>query len=413
MYLKYQETQHSSLWAGQRIKQNSFLPITQGRIPSAILDFDPDSLEVFRDFFDFEDYQKYLTYDVDLMVESDKSEEQKNLVENSLKEAINKTLIDTQKSHPAEGMESFDRGLEVLIKGNFFNQLVTNFKITLKEENISSGVFQINLNFSPRTTSEFTYSEELSSNNLTSWKQKGTLLKRLQKKNLEFHEHILHSPVPAGADIYQYKGGQISLWFEIPKDENTPKGFLRIRRYYRATELANSKSNIRDNQFRVNLVHFKSLEKTNQVGSFENFVTVDLYKDFNGTKEGLSLDRVELHFGKVLPSTFHKKNLSRGLASFNRNVIETSELNIHGALSFHNKEYLYITQVEKLVFDFKTGEFSNKSKLKTIFKHSDLRGSDLGSAQHKVSQKLLNEYGIELIKSFKLGEIHSKFGGKK
>lgn len=405
--LKYLEGQHTAYWS---TKETEAALLTPNRSPSALLDFDPDSLEVYRDFFDFEDFQKYLDYRLSIKVFSDKPEEFKPKIDYSLKEAINQTLMQAKGSNSREGIESHDKGLMSLIEGKLFSDLVFNFRRNLKNLKIEKGRYQVNFNFLPRISPEFSYREEFSSNQLIDWSTKGSLVSQLNQNAPSFEEKIITSPVPSGSDVYQYKGGQISLWFDL---KDSPKGFVRIRRYFRATELANSKAQIEDEQFRVNLVHFKSLNKVNRNGLKENFITVDLYKKFESEGSKPELDRVELHFGKVLPEKFHNKDLARSLASYSSTVIETSELNIHGVLNFHDKEYMFVSKVEKLVFDFKTGEFSSKSKLNTIFQKSDLKGTHLGSAQFKVSQKLLDQYGIRLIESFKLGEIHSKFGGKK
>lgn len=405
-YLKYQEKQHISYWASQEAPPEQS-PV---RSPSALLDFDPDSLEVYRDFFDFESFQKYLDYKLSLKIYSNQPKEQDAVILKTLKESINETLIQKNAGHKTEGIESHDKGLLSLIEGNLFTDLAYEFKKRLKKKGFPKGLYQINFNFTPHTHSEFTYNDQLGSNNLIDWSKKGSLVKSMNKLPKTFEEKIVFTPVPASSDSYQYKGGQITLWLDMDAD---PKGFIRVRRYFRASELANSDAHIQDETFRVNLVHFKSLNKKNKHGNSENFVTVDLYKKFEGENGKPELDRIELHFGKVLPQRFESKDLSRGLASYSNSVLETSELNIYGVLNYHSKEHIFMTKVEKLVFDFKSGEFSSKSKLKTSFKSEELKGTHLGSAQFKISQKLLDDYGIKLIESFKLGEIHSKFGGKR
>lgn|GEM_PF-2074271 len=423
-YQKYQQTQHVSFWANQSENIQDGI----NRRPSAILDFDPDSLEVYRDFFSYETYQKYLTYDLSLNFRTNKNKELlderlKEKLNLSLRNSIKTTLIQKNTATSEEGVEAHDKGLVSLIKENLIQELTKNFIKNIKAHKIVDGTFQIDLNFTPRMNPEFSFDEELSSNQLVNWTHTDRLAKKLKIKESLFHQKILETPVPASTETYQYKGGQITIWFRVLDSDsqaNSPapnkervKGFIRIRRYYRAPELANNEPYIVDDNFRLNMVHFKSLQKRNKHEKSENFVTIDLYKEFDLENQTPRLDRVELHFGKVLPDNFHTSSLIGKLHAYKDDVIETSELNLHGVLKYHDSEYIFVSQLEKLVFDFKTGQFSNKSKMKTVFKKSDLSGPHLGSAQHKVFNKLLHEHGLALIKSFHLGDIHSKFGGRK
>lgn len=416
-YNKYQQTQHQPYWASKEYDN-------RGRTPSAVLDFDPDSLEIYRDFFSYVTYQKYLTYDLSLNFRTDRDEEHlKDKFNLSLRNSIRNTLIQKTPKATEEGIESHDKGLVSLIKENLIQELTKNFLKTIKAYKIVNGTFQIDLNFSPRINSELNFNEELSSNQLVNWSQTSRLTNEINEVEIPFHQKVFEMPVPATTETYQYKGGQITIWFKTL--DTTPqlhlpspskrgvKGFIRLRRYFRAPDMANNEPHILDENFRLNMVHFKTLEKRNRHDKNENFVTIDLYKEFDLENQTPRLDRVELHFGKVLPDNFHTTNLIGSLFAYKDNVIETSELNLHGALKYGDKDVLFVSKLEKLVFDFKTGEFSNNSKMKTIFRNSDLRGPHLGQAQHKVYNKLLHEYGLELIRSFHLGEIHSKFGGRK
>lgn len=394
------------------------------RSPSALLDFDPDSLEIYRDYFSYPTYQKYLSYDLSLNFRTNKDEPYvKEVLQESLRETIRTSLIQKKTETAEEGVESHDKGLVALIKGNLINNLVDNFVKTIKVYKIINGTFQIDLNFVPKVQKEFGYGPELASNELVNWSQKDSLFNELKKEDVPLHQKILETPVPSGSNTYQYKGGQITIWFKVmdlvptlhlpnPKKRGV-KGFIRLRRYYRAPELANTDPFIEDKDFRLNMVHFKSLKKKNKNGVSENFVTADIYKEFDLENPVPKLDRVELHFGKVLPDNFHKNSLIGRLFAYKEKTIETSELNLYGVLKYHDKEYVFESQLNKLVFDFKSGEFSKKSKIKTVFKKSNLKGPQLGSAQLKVYNKLLEEHGLKLIESFKLGEIHSKFRGQR
>lgn len=430
-YVKIQQGRHRGHWAyqdQQRQKARGNNTSQINREPSALLDFDPDSLEIYRDFFSYPTTQKYLTYDLSLNFRSDKDKPYvKKTLEKSLQETIRKSLMQVDQTTSDQGIESHDKGLLSLIKGNLVHELVANFVKTIKVYKIANGTFQIDLNFIPRVEEEFGFSPELSTNELVDWSIKDSLLEELEKEDIPLHQKILETPVPSSSGTYQYKGGQITIWFKVmdmvpqlklpslipsPK-KRAIKGFIRLRRYYRAPELANTDPFIEDKDFRLNMVHFASLKKKNRYGVSENFVTADLYKEFDLENPRPTLDRVELHFGKVLPDNFHKNNLIGRLFAYKEKTIETSKLNIYGALKYHDKEYIFESHLSKLVFDFKTGEFSKKSKIQTTFKKSNLRGPQLGSAQHKVFNKLLHDNGLKLIESFNLGEVHSKFRGKK
>ncbi len=420
LMVKIRQGQHKGLWATQlKIDKRE-----NGRTPSALLDFDPDSLEIYRDFFSYPTYQKYLSYDLGLNFRSDKDNQYiKDTMRKTLHESIRTSLIEKDAELSEEGIEAHDKGLTTLIKGHLIHNLIDNFVKTVKVYRIANGTFQIDLNFTPRVQAQFGYDEELKSNEFINWSKKGTLKSLVESEEKPFHQKILETPVPFGDQTYQYKGGQVTLWFKVmdmvpqlqlpnPK-KRAVKGFIRLRRYFRAPQLANNKPFIEDEDFRLNMVHFKSLKQKNRIGVKENFVTVDLYKEVNLENPKPVLDRVELHFGKVLPDNFHKNSLIGRLFAYKDKVIKTSEMNLHGVLNFKGRDYLFETRLDKLVYDFKEGEFSKKSKMSTSFKKSDLRGPTLGEAQHIISQKLLRDYGLKLIDSFKLGEIHSKFRGQK
>lgn len=418
--VEYNKTQHKGLWLTQLKIDDSRV----NRSPSAVLDFDPDSLEIYRDFFSYPTYQKYLSYDLSLNFRTNKDEDYiREEMKKSLQETIRSSLIEKNKSLSEEGIEDHEKGLTSLIKGHLTQNIINNFVKTIKVYKILNGTFQIDFNFTPRVESQFSYNTELSSNEYINWSQRGKVKGLIESEEKALHEKILEAPVPFGNETYQYKGGQITLWFKVmdmapklhlpnPKKRGI-KGFIRLRRYFRAPQLANTEPFIEDKDFRLNMVHFKSLKQKNRNDVKENFVTVDLYKEFDLENLKPRLDRVELHFGKVLPDNFHKNTLIGRIFSYNDKVIKTSEMNLHGVLKFNNKDYLFETRLDKLVYDFEEGEFSKKSKIRTYFKRSDLKGPRLGEAQHMISQKLLQQHGLELIKSFKLGEIHSKFKGKK
>ena len=428
-FVKYQQGQHIGFWDYQaqlkaKITKSAGAQTGPARSPSALLDFDPDSLEIYRDYFSYPTYQKYLSYDLSLNFRTDKDEPYvKRVLQKSLRETIRTSLIQKKAITTEEGIEIHDKGLVALIKGNLVNSLVDNFVKTIKVYKIINGTFQIDLNFVPRSQKEFGYDAELNSNELVNWSKKDSLYEELMEEEQPFHQKVLETAVPSSSNTYQYKGGQITIWFKVmdlvptvkipnPKKRGV-KGFIRLRRYYRAPELANTEPFIEDKDFRLNMVHFKSLKKRNKNGVSENFVTADIYKEFDLENPVPKLDRVELHFGKVLPDNFHKNSLIGKLFAYKEKTIETSELNLFGVLNYHDKEYVFESQINKLIFDFQTGEFSKKSKIKTVFKRSNLKGPQLGSAQHKVYNKLLEEHGLKLIESFKLGEIHSKFRGQK
>jgi hypothetical protein len=428
-FVKYQQTQHIGFWKHQAQLREKLAVANQGasgpaRSPSALLDFDPDSLEIYRDYFSYPTYQKYLSYDLALNFRTDKDKPYvKEVLQKSLQETIRTSLIQKKAATAEEGIEAHDKGLTALIKGNLVNSLVDNFVKTIKVYKIINGTFQIDLNFIPKAQKEFGYDSELASNELINWSKKDSLFEELKREDVPFHQKVLETPVPSTSNTYQYKGGQITIWFKVM--DLTPtlklpsptkrgvKGFIRLRRYYRAPELANTEPFVEDNDFRLNMVHFKSLKKKNKNGVSENFVTADIYKEFDLENPVPKLDRVELHFGKVLPDNFHKNSLIGRLFAYKEKTIETSELNLFGVLKYHDKEYVFESQINKLIFDFKTGEFSKKSKIRTTFKRSKLKGPQLGSAQHKVYNKLLEEHGLKLIESFNLGEIHSKFRGQR
>ena len=388
-FAKYQQTLHDSFWANQSIKEFD----DRGRLPSSLMDFNPDSIEIYRDYFNFDSFQKYLSYDLELVVQTNQKEAESQL---RAKELFQRSLKDS--------LSSSDIDIMNLVEGNLISDVVQRVMESLDDKVI----YQVDLNFSPRVTSEFSFKKELASNDLLVWYQGNTLLQDLKKTKRPLHEVVADTSTPQTINTYQYKGGQISLWFS----KAHKKGFIRFRRYCSSTELAQTDPFVDQESFRLSLIHFKKLEtKDGEASHRDSFITIDIYKDFHIEKTKPRLNRMEVHFGKLLPPVFHEFNLIERPYAYQDQVIETSELNLHGVVKHHGKSHIFVTKLEKLVFNFQKGEFSDQSKLKTTIKSNYIEGSQKGVLQHKIHRKLIHENAIKLIDSFDLGEIHKTFKG--
>lgn len=397
-FVEYRKTQVVGYWQEQD-PQNSK---EGGRFPSAKTDLDPSSISLYRDFFSYDEFHKYLTFKITLDLQGAGDPKKREVI---LDQALKETLAD-QSDQPLKehGIERLQAGLKGLLSQELLPRLAFNLEKKLEKEfEDHESPFQVNLSFSPETHSEFNFNEEFSESGALLWHDGKSLSQKLKTKERRLHEKIFHTAIPSRPGFYQYHGGQITLWYH-PKDK---KGFIRFRRYMRSPRLAKSRAFIKSDDFRVNIIHLNPVD-TNEEGAYKKgrFVTADIYQGFSEEKPKPWLERSETYFGKLLPTQNYERSLAQVGYPYKKEVIETDQLNLHGVVNHEGKEVMFQTQVEKLVYDFKKQEFSTHSKLNSQLNQRQMASLDHGKVQQKIYHNLLKAQVIGLIQGLSLRELY-------
>ena len=389
----YKKTQFSLYWEKANVlKPNSRRPAS---LPSLkILNHD-----IYRDFFNYEDYEMYLHYETELNVHSSKPNINKQEFKSIFFEILEKQVNEIKQSRIIPN--------DSILYQKFFSSLYKD--LTTRE--INKGHFQFDLNFIPILSEGINYTNELNNKTTLDWTTVGSFTTTLENTQKSFEEEVLATPLPKNSRTYQYKAGQITLW--IKQGKESPEGFIRLRRYFRLNELSDTIHNIEDDHFSINYIRSKSLKKKNKNGEAENIVTVDVYLNLNESQETSPQERIEIHFGKLLKEKFHSKNVALKPDYYSKEVIKTGELLFYGKVKINNVDHDFSSLVEKLVFNLNTGNFSSQTKINTKILRPTLNNDFKGTADYKVFQNIINNYGIQIIKRLNLGEIHSSFRGIK
>ncbi len=386
-YKGYQKTQFLGYWSKEKTQVK--------RIPASQTDLSRDAINLYRDYFSYDEFHKYLSYEISLELLNNGHEEK-------LQEALEESLIgkNTPQPYKSKGIERLQTGLKGLLKEELLPKLIINLSQKIKGEQ----PVQLNLDFTSKISPEFNFKRELASTTSVHWGEKGELTEKLSLTKSPLHFHVFETSLPAQTQYYQYHGGQVTLWYS-PQEK---KGFIRYRRFFRSPDLAKAKSFINEDEFRINLIHFKPLE-TKVPGAYKRgrFVTTDIYQSFSEEGMNPKLERAEIFFGKLLPTHYYEKNLATSLYGYNENVIQSDQLNLHGVLKHEGQDLMFTTEVEKLVYDFNKKEFTAQSKLR-----SELKGKESinGEIQQRIYYRLLKKNVIDLIQGIGLRQIYGHIG---
>lgn len=406
----YEKNRIKSYWADY---QNKKLPSKKnGRFPSSqmLLEGSPETENLIRPFFQFNTYNKYLNYDLEVKFRTNKDDDHiLKTSKDAIKEAVTKTLV-----VPAQGESK--ESLTKIFQDNLIEELIDQFVKTLKVYKIVNGSFQIDLNFKPRVSAQFSFNEELSSNQLIQWDAVQEHELELASIHHTVAEKAISMKLPYNNEPFQYKGGQISLWFKLvdlkPDFQlNSPRervatGFIRYRKYFKAPHLLEEiklKSNAK--------IDFEKVSFTT-INEHSPYITVDAYQVFNFNRPIPKIDRVEFHFGKLLEDNFHRDSV---LSSFHKkkDPIVTGELIFSGRYNQSGHDYKFDSIVQSLVFDFNRGNFTRDSKIKTMLKSRTNTVQQKGRIQNEIYTQLLDGLGIDLIQKLKLGSVQYFQGGRK
>ena len=397
-------------WYDHQVSQTKKAQAKNGRMPSSLLDPEKIDFSLYHDYFSYNSFQKYMEYELDVEFRTDKDKE---FLQKKARLALHNAITESfkKKANLPEGEGS----IALLLKENLIQQFIQNFIKSLSVLKIVNGTFQIDLNFSPSIQPTLNYKNELASNQLVNFDDKDKFSDFLDKKELSLHEKVMKLPTPDTGDFYQYKGGQITIWIKtldlvwnpanpIPNPKkNAVKGFVRYRRFFKADKLHSLAPFIKEKDFKLNLVSFP-----NKQGIKNSFVTVDVFKEFNLGQIMPDLERMEVHFGKLLPNNFHKNSLIGRIFNYKEKSLKTGDLFLEGEIKIDGEKEEFKTKVSKLVFDFKKDEFSTKSKLTTTLKGFEDDFQESGRIKYMVKNKLLTDYALQLIKSLNIDDFHKE-----
>lgn len=406
----YETLRIKSYWADY--KNQEAQKAKHGRFPSSlqIMEGHPETQYLLRPYFQFKTYNKYLNYDLEINFRTNKDDS--NILDSSkqaLKEALAKTLVLPENGDPKESIIK-------IFKENFMQELITRFVKTLKVYKIINGSFQIDLNFIPRVSAHFNFDEELSSNQLIRWDSLSEHELELESIHHTIAQKVLSLSLPNNDDPFQYKGGQISLWFKLvdlkPKfkinsDKKTmASGFIRYRKYLRAPHLLKPIKLKGNDKLKFDNISFKPYRQR------DPYITVDIYQDFDSQTPNSKLSHVAFHFGTLLEDNFHNNSL---LTTFHKgkSPIKTGELIFKGTYQMRGHSYKFKSLVKSLVFDFRKENFKRSSKINVELSSHTNTPQQKGQLQNEIFTKTLNGLGIQLIKGLRLGSIQYFQGGTK
>lgn len=384
---------------------------TIDRSPASALDQFKPELKIYQEMFSYSTDQKKISYDLDVKLRTDADDEYlKRKADLALHDAFRLSFdkINSEKEKDPSLISVFKTGL--------IESFVDHFIKTIGALKLVNKTFQIDFSFIPNIQKDLNYKEELSSNQLIQWDDIGSLYQELQSKELPLQEKILNTKLPATEKLFQYQGGQISLWikildmspsFNIPNPKkNAVKGFVRIRRYYKANGLAELSPFLRNSEFKIDKLGL-DFEKEKK----DFFITVDLFKEFSLGDIIPKLDRIEIYFGTLLPDNMYKNNIIGKLISNEDHAIKTAELKIKGSFkSQEGSSHPFQSSIQRLTYDFekKSFDFGDSRIRSVITGNSESPESNLNLQFH---QALLKRFAPELIKGLYLQEFHDDIVG--
>jgi len=391
-YHSYETGRVKNYWADYK-NQNVNPLKNKGRFPSSnlLIEGSTDIVNILKTYFQFETYNKYLNYDLDIQFKTDLEDQvQTKQAEMSLKQTF-ASLLTTQDSKVEI--------VSTLFEDKLFEELMHDCVEELKKKNITSGTFEINLNFSPIISSYFNYHEELSSNQLFQWDKAEAHELELNTLDHSISQKAIQTKIPLNNEAYQYKGGQISLHFklislksdiqiQLPEDL-VASGHIRFRKFFRAPHI---KQGIKFKE-NSNISFDKSIFLSHQ--ERDPYVTVDIIQEFNHSYPTPKLSRVEFTFGKLLENRF----------TSTKEDIFTGDLILKGSYLKQAHSYEFESVLQTLVFDFKKGNFTRNSKIKTMIKTPTGTPQQRGRLQNEIFEELIDDMGLELIQKLKLGSV--------
>lgn len=391
---------YSKLW-----KDNQSLS-SISRLPAAA-NWSEVDIDLITDYFDYPTYGKLINHKIRTNFYTNKNE--KYLKEKSLRtiqEAFQKTF---------EHKKPEEKAAKLFTK-NLYSEFIDNFIKTIQITKIVNGQFQFDFEFSPEINQSIEFTKELSTNDLIDTRNQESLLEIVDAPQKDITDEILDIPWPDSGDYYQYVGGNITVWFKVldlvwkptspipnPK-KNAVKGFLRFRKYFKVNP-QNSKLHLIENRFFniENIIFMKEDE------SDLRYVTVDVYKTFDLENLTPQLDRMEIHFGKLKPSNEIHDSILENLISKDKPDINTGDLILRGfyVSDFESQKKLQVQiKIKSLIYDFKSDEFDEESKIIVSTDGNRLPQSQMGLIKNEVRDRLLRMSSTELLNALEIERFY-------
>ncbi len=384
------------------------------RNPASVLDQLSPEIEIYKDFFSTDTYQKRVSYEMDVKLRTDVSEEYlRKKAELALHDSFR---ISFEKMREAKEK---DPPLVNLFKEGLIESFTTHFVKTIGALRLVNSTFQIDFSFVPKIHKDFNYVPELSSNQLVQWNDTNSFYDELTKEDQSLQEQILKAKIPSNKEGYQYYGGQLSIWlkildthprFDIPDPKkNAVKGFLRFRRYYKANAIADLKPFLRGQDLKMESVKVE-MEK----GKKDFFITVDVFKEFSLGSIMPKLDRMDIHFGTLQPDNLYKNSFIGMIFTNDNGTIKTGEIKIKGEFKAEDGSlYPFRTSLERLSYDFNKKSFDvSASKLFTTTSPPPSgEGQRMRPLNMQFEEMLLKRFTPELIEGLSLNDFHRNVGG--
>ncbi|PIP94682.1 MAG: hypothetical protein COW00_09220 [Bdellovibrio sp. CG12_big_fil_rev_8_21_14_0_65_39_13] len=391
-----------SLWKNQ--------PSTQQRTPAST-SLDHLDLELISDYFEYPTYNKFIGYDIKSKFWTNKDDDYlKTKSLKTIQEAFAKTFKQTEE-------EKLDKKASFILKQNIYKGFIENFIKTIAVSKIVNGQFQFDFEFTPYIETDINYNREFSSNQLIRLDDTKSIYDILTNEDKEIAENIYRLPWPDSGEYYQYVGGNLTLWVKLfdlvwhpshpfpnPK-KNAVKGFVRYRRYFKVNPQNNKTHEIKNANFEINHIIYKKDESNEK-----RFLTVDIYKQFDLENPIPQLDKMEIHFGKLLPSNIIHDSILEDLLSKDLPAIDTGEMVLSG--KYHsemngNQSLNSNIKIKKLVYDFKIHEFTEESKIVVSLAGNQLDLEDSGILKNEVKDRLLRSSALDLTNALELREFYS------
>ncbi|GEM_PF-3823703 len=372
------------------------------RLPASL--FNDIDLITFQDFFSSSSLEDGIKYDIttDFWTNKDTDYLQEKSLE-SIREAILKTATAAGEQLPDEKIV-----LSKILKDNLIESFIGNFVKTLAVYKIINGVFQFDINFNPKNDHWTNYDNELSSNQLIRINQTGLLEEQLNDASKSVVDHIVDTTfkIPSSDNTYHYAGGVVTLWVKLLDILASPTqplklvdSFIRYRRYYRMNNAIEFTSlGIGGNSGMIDDIK-KAPGEDNKYNA--EFVTVDVYKKINRTTFAPYLDKADVYFGKLIPSTNRRENTINRTIAERPNIIKSSDYQINVRTVKDRQKYTYTVPLGVLSYSFIDKSFSHLLPPNVIGKDFDSEDADV-----KFANSLINRYGRDFINKLKLDRFH-------
>ncbi|WP_417335490.1 hypothetical protein [Halobacteriovorax marinus] len=323
-------------WASQSLEN-----IQERSIASSIGDLEYDA---YRDYFFQNQFNKYINYKIESEIWSSNKEQRTSEITSAYSQAIKETL---------EGENASENSLAQVFQRHTLKTFIKKMRSHLKSKSNAGGELQIDIHFIPQFEQTLNYNIEHSTNNLVNVDQ-FNLKKELEYKEKSISEQILNSKVPSSHSRYQYNGGTISIVLNLEKEGSTE---IRFRRFFKANSMTEPDLNIRSKEFKVTMFHSVSSKESDN-----DYITVDLIKNYNTQKDTIEKDKVIIHLGKILPSIKESGVWVKKLSDSNKTATITNDFFIHGRYSAPSENLKVKMKVDTLVYSLKDREFLKESK---------------------------------------------------